>query len=41
MMHKPCSALKFVGFDGYIINNIKLHEKNIKRTINEDGFIKI
>ena len=43
MLHKLCSVLilKLVGFEGYIINNIKLHEKNIKRTINEEGFLKI
>jgi hypothetical protein len=43
MMHKLCSILilKLAEFDGYIINNVKLHEKNINRTINEDGFLKI
>jgi hypothetical protein len=43
MFHKLCSIiiLKTIGFEGYIINNIKLHAKNIKRIFNEDGFIKI
>lgn len=43
MMHKLCSILilKLAGFEGYIVNNIKLHEKNINKTIEEDGFLKI
>ena len=43
MMHKLCSILilKLVEFEGYIINNVKLHEKNINRTIEEEGFLKI
>lgn len=43
MMHKLCSILilKLAEFEGYIINNIKLHEKNINRTIEEEGFLKI
>jgi hypothetical protein len=42
-MHKLCSVLilKLAGFEGYIINNVKLHEKNINRNIEEDGFLKI
>jgi hypothetical protein len=41
--HKLCSILilKLAGFNGYIINNIKLHEQNIKRKIDLDGFVKI
>lgn len=43
MMHKLCSILilKLAEFDGYIINNIKLHETALNRRINEDGFLKI
>lgn len=43
MMHKLCSILilKVSGFSGYIINNIKLHEKNLKIKITEEGFLKI
>jgi hypothetical protein len=42
-MHKLCSVLilKLAGFEGYIINNVKLHEKNINKMIQEDGFLKI
>jgi hypothetical protein len=43
VMHKLCCVLilKLVGFEGYIINNIKLHEQNINKKINECGFLKI
>jgi len=43
VMHKLCCVLilKLVGFDGYIINNVKLYEQNIKKKINECGFLKI
>ena len=43
MMHKLCSILilKLVEFEGYIMYNVKLHEKNINRTIEEEGFLKI
>jgi hypothetical protein len=43
MMHKLCSVLilKLAGFEGYIINNIKLHEKNINRVSEDAGFLKI
>lgn len=42
-LHKLCSILilKLAGFNGYIINNIKLHEQNIKRKVKQDGFLKI
>lgn len=43
MMHKLCSILilKLAGFEGYIINNVKLHERNINRASEEAGFLKI
>lgn len=34
-------VFKYVGFDGYIINYLKLHEHMTNRNCNEEGFLKI